>query len=364
MVIDLSHYNSVEVLDPAKHIVRIGAGARWGDAAKALAEYGLALSSGDTTSVGVGGLTLGGGIGWLVRKHGLTIDHMEAAEIITADGRTLRVSATEHPDLFWALRGGGGNFGVVTSFDFRAHPLKSIVGGLLMFDLAEAESILTKWAAYMRTAPEELNTTAVLFSGFGPQVPPGLMLFVCYGGEDETAANAAIKPLLELGTLRHQDIKTKPYYEMLEDPAAPPDMKAVSQNGFVKSLNKEVISALVANYGKPGTAIIQIRWLGGAVARVKPDATAFAHRDYEAFILAAALVPFATPPEQGHKISQEAWKPLQSFASGAYVNFLTDTGDSSVAAVYPKATLTRLAKVKATYDPDNVFNQNLNIKPA
>jgi FAD/FMN-containing dehydrogenase len=364
LVIDLSHFNTVEVLGSKRHLVRIGAGAQWGDAAEALAEHGLAISSGDTKSVGVGGLTLGGGIGWLVRKVGLTIDSLVAAEIITADGRTLRVSNQEHPDLFWAIRGGGGNFGVVTSFDFRAYPLKSVVGGMVIYDLAEMETVLSKWAAYMRGAPEELNSTAVIFPGFGSQMPPQLMVLLCYGGDDEAAANRAIKPLLELGTVRHQDIQTKPYYKILEDAMLPPGLKTVSENGFIKTLSQDVLNTLTANYGRAGTAIIQIRSLGGAVARVSPEATAFAHRDYEAFVLAAAFVPVDTPPEQASRIRQEAWRPLRPFTSGAYINFLTDAGEPGVAVAYPTATYSRLASVKANYDPDNVFNQNHNVKPA
>jgi FAD/FMN-containing dehydrogenase len=363
MVIDLSHFNTVEVIDAAQGRVRIGAGARWGDAAQALADHGLAISSGDTKTVGVGGLTLGGGIGWLVRKYGLTIDSLEAAEIVTADGQTLHVSASEHPDLFWALRGGGGNFGVVTSFDFRAQPVKTVVGGMISYDLADTESILTQWAAYMRTAPEELNSTVVLFPGFGPQVPAQLMLLVCYGGDGD-AANKAIQPLRELGTPTNEAIHTVPYYQLLEDPMQPPGIKVVAENGFVKTLNKDVIAAFAANYGKPGTPIIQIRSLGGAVARVAPNATAFAHRDYETFVLAAALVPVDMPQEQAEQVRQKAWLPLKPFASGAYTNFLTDASETSVANAYPSATYERLAKVKAKYDPDNVFNQNHNIKPA
>jgi FAD/FMN-containing dehydrogenase len=258
LVIDLSHLNTVEVIDEAQRIVRVGAGARWGNVAETLSAYGLAISSGDTNSVGVGGLTLGGGIGWLVRKHGLTIDSVVAAELVTADGRTLRVSETEHPDLFWALRGGGGNFGVVTAFEFRAQPVKAVVGGLVMYDIAEMEAVLTKWVAYMRTAPDELNSTMVLFPGFGPAPEPMLMAYHCYGSDDEVAANAALKPLLELGTVKHQDITLKPYYKMLEDAEPPPGMKAVSGNGFIKTLDKEVIDTIIANYGRDG---IRASWL-------------------------------------------------------------------------------------------------------
>src|SRR5215211_366189 len=222
LVLDLARFNTVEFLDPEHHLVRIGAGARWGEVAKTLAAHGLAISSGDTNQVGVGGLTLGGGIGWMVRTHGLTIDSLHAAELITADGRILHVSADAHPDLFWAIRGGGGNFGVITSFDFYAQPRTTIVGGAVVYDMAEVESVLTGWANAMRAAPEELNSTIVLFSGFGPQAPPQIRVVLCYAGDDEAAASVAIKPLLQLGSVQSQDIHQKPYYTMLEDAISPP----------------------------------------------------------------------------------------------------------------------------------------------
>ncbi|HET9980974.1 MAG TPA: FAD-binding oxidoreductase, partial [Ktedonobacterales bacterium] len=201
LVIDLTLLNTVRVLDQERRLVRIGAGARWGDVARALAAHELAISSGDTNQVGVGGLTLGGGIGWMARAYGLTIDSLVAAELVTADGRTLRVSAQEHPELFWAIRGGGGNFGVVTSFDFHAQPVREIVGGSVIYDPAEAESVLAAWTASMREAPEELNSTIVLFPGFGPQAPAQIRVLLCYAGGDEVRANEAIQPLLRLGAV-------------------------------------------------------------------------------------------------------------------------------------------------------------------
>jgi FAD/FMN-containing dehydrogenase len=238
LVLDLSSLNTVEILDPERHLVRIGAGARWGEVAKALATHDLAISSGDTNQVGVGGLTLGGGIGWMVRTYGLTIDSLQAAQLITADGRVLRVSVEEHPDLFWAIHGGGGNFGVVTSFDFYTQPCKAIIGGSVNYDVAEAESVLTAWASAMREAPEKLNSTIVLFSGFGPQVPPRVSVLLCYAGDDETAARAAIEPLLHLGTAQAQDIQKKPYYAMLGNAVSlPPPLKMVGHNGFLKTLS-------------------------------------------------------------------------------------------------------------------------------
>jgi FAD/FMN-containing dehydrogenase len=365
LVLDMTHFNTVTLFDPARRLVRIGAGAHWGEVAAALAEHNLAISSGDTRQVGVGGLTLGGGIGWMVRTHGLTIDSLRAAELITADGRVLRVSAEEYPDLFWAIRGGGGNFGVVTSFDFEAQPCKAIVGGLASYDTAEAHSVLTNWASAMNDAPDELNSTLVLFSGFGPQMPPQVMVLLCYAGDDETVAQRVIEPFHRLGALRSQDIQKKPYAAMLEDAQPlPPSFKMVGHNGFVRTLGAEVLEVLAAHYGQAGAPIAQIRRLGGAMARVDPQATAFAHRENEALVVVPAFAPTDAPKEQVQQIREAAWRPLAPFSSGAYGNFLSEASAASVAAAYPGETYTRLARIKAIYDPENLFDQNLNIQPA
>jgi FAD/FMN-containing dehydrogenase len=333
--------------------------------AQALAPHGLAISSGDTKQVGVGGLTLGGGIGWLVRKYGLTIDSLEAADLITAAGRALHVSAQEHPDLFWAIRGGGGNFGVVTTFTFHAQPGGEIVGGSVVYDTAEAENLLSAWARSMRAAPEELSSTFVLFSGFAPQAPPQIMVLLCYAGDDEAEANEAIKPFLQLGAVRSQDIQKKPYHAMLEDAVSPPpSLRVAGHDGFLKTLSPEAIATVAANYGQAGKPIAQIRALGGAVDRVSPEATAFAHRGNEALVVVPAFAPKDASDEQAQQIRQAAWQPLTPMANGAFLNFLSDASEASVASAYPSVTYARLARIKAMYDPDNIFNQNQNIKPA
>jgi len=365
LVLDLADFNTVTLLDPAQRLVRIGAGAHWGAVANALAAYDLAISSGDTNQVGVGGLTLGGGIGWMARTDGLTIDSLRAAELVTADGRVLRVSAEEHPDLFWAIRGGGGNFGVVISFDFIAQPCKAIVGGTVIYDAAEAGAVLVNWASSMRAATDELNSTIVLFSGFGPQAPPQVMVHLCYAGDDEVAASGAIQPFLQLGAVQSHDVHRRPYAAMLEDAKTPPSsLKQVGHNGFLKTLSSEVMEVLAANYGHPGAPIAQIRRLGGAIARVSAQATAFAHRESEALVIVPTFAPVDAPEEQARRIGQETWRPLEAWSSGAYGNFLSDASEASVAAAYPGETYARLARIKALYDPENVFSQNLNIIPA
>lgn len=365
VVIDLSRIKNVDIIDETNHIVRVGTGAHWGDVAKQLAPHKLAISSGDTTSVGVGGLTLGAGVGWMVREFGLAIDSVVAMEMVTAEGETVRASSDENPDLFWALRGGGGNFGVVTAVEFRAHSNNGIFGGTITYSADKRQDILTKWAAYMRTAPKQLNSTALVFPGFGPGQSPQVMILVCYDGSDEAAAQAAIQPLRELGdTPVSDDVKAKPYYEMLEEGMPPGDMVIRVRNGFVKDFNDEVVKAITEHFGTPGTPFLQIRAVGGAMNDVPSDATAFAHRDAEAFLVMPAFAPAGSTDEAANELADKLWAPLKPFTHGAYVNFLTDAHQESVELVYPPQTLARLRKIKAEYDPANVFHRNVNIKPA
>lgn len=363
MVIDLAHFNEV-VIDEDLTFVRVGAGARWGDVAETLRPYGLAISSGDTTSVGVGGLTLGGGVGWQVRNMGLTIDNLEKAEIVTADGATLQVSKTENPDLFWAIRGGGGNFGVVTSFTFRAHDLKQVLKGMVMYPVSELESVLTKWARVMDSAPEALNATFVAIPGFGPEPVPALMILFCCAADDEPNARKAVQPLLELGKPEHSDVKLVAYADMLEEAIPPQGIKTFAQTGFIKKLDATNIKTIAQNYGRVGTAILQIRRLGGAMSRIASDETAFAWRNYDALIWSVSPVPEQLSDEEGRAISEKSWAPIKPLTEGGYVNFLSSADHASVTLVYPPETYARLAKIKAMYDPENIFCRDINIEPA
>lgn len=363
LVIDLSHFNEV-VIDEDLTFVRVGTGARWGDVAETLRPYGLAISSGDTVSVGVGGLTLGGGVGWQVRNLGLTIDNLEKAEMVTADGTVLQISKTENPDLFWAIRGGGGNFGVITSYTFRAHDLKQVLKGMVIYPVSELESVLTKWARVMDDAPEELNATFVTIPGFGPEPVPALMILFCCAADDEAKARKAVQPLLELGTPDHSDVKVVPYADMLEEAIPPQGIKTFAQTGFIKKLDATNIRAIAQNYGRVGTAILQIRRLGGAVSRIPSDETAFAWRDYDALIWSVSPIPEQLSDEEGRAISEKSWAPIKPLTEGGYVNFLSSADHKSATLVYPPKTYARLAKIKALYDPENIFCRNVNISPA
>jgi FAD/FMN-containing dehydrogenase len=364
MVIDLRHLDAVEVLDAEGRLVRVGGGTTWKRVADALATHGWGLTSGDSTSVGVGGLTLGGGIGWMVRRHGLTIDNLQSARVVTADGRLLTASADENPDLFWALRGGGGNFGVVVDFDFVVHETPTVHHGAITYPLDDAAGLLKRWRDAMRSAPDELTSTLALVPRF-PGAPPIAQVLVCYAGAagaPVSEADAAIEPLLELGKVSEATITERPYAEILEEPMRPPGIRPFGRNILVSSLDDDVIDAAVAAHQGTAPTAIAVRSLGGAFGRVPPEATAFAHRDAEAMIVCAVLLPEATP-EAEVATALEAWSPAAAMGTGTYINFQGSATAEDVAAAYPPATLARLADVKRKYDPDNVFALNHNVEP-
>jgi len=357
VVIDLSHFKDIEVIDEQEHLVRIGGGAKWGDIAKTLGEHNLAISSGDTKSVGVGGLTLGGGIGWMVRKYGLALDNLVAADIVTADGKTLHLSKTDNPELFWAIRGGSGNFGVVTHFEFRAHPIKNVVAGTITYKLDDTNKLIKGWRDVMRQAPEELTTMFLIMPSFGGN-PAAAVIMACYAGDDEAVAMQAIEPLTKLGDAIGKDIKQKEYAEVLEEAHPPQGMKIIVHDTFIKDFSDEVIEAIAGQEG----LVLQLRYLGGAMNRVSADATAFAHRENEVLVVSPTFVgPSATDEEIDKAL--EPWNKIEAFGNGSYCNFLSDASEKSITASYPEATYDRLVQLKKQYDPANIFNQTYNIKP-
>jgi FAD/FMN-containing dehydrogenase len=398
VVIDLRHLREVRVLDPGTRRVRVGAGATWGAVAATLQRSGLALTSGDTASVGVGGLTLAGGIGWMVRRYGLAIDAVTGADLVTADGRPVRADAAGHQDLLWALRGGGGNFGVVTSLDFTAQPVASVHFGPVVYRLdAQAgrsekdetnglACLITGWHHLMGAADENLTTALAL-------VPPGMgrsamaVLRCCYASADQAAATAALAPFRRLAPVAADEIRVVPYAAVLEEATMPPGTRAELRNAFFRSLDHDQAGA-IAGLFRAG-AMVELRSLGGAFGRVPADATAFAHRDARVLLVAAAMPPAGTasagtastcsaPEVAGRALA--GWPAVAARASGAYTGFLgpaaepgaepgAEAGaepgaDAGVAAAYPPATYQRLARVKRSYDPGNVFRRNHNIRPA
>ncbi len=364
VVIELRELADVEVVDEDRHVVRIGGGATWGEVTTALAPAGLAISSGDTRSVGVGGLTLTGGIGWKVRKHGLALDSLVAAELVTADGDVVRTSTDEHPELFWALRGGGGNFGIVTAFEFRAHPTTDVFFGRISFPAAEAATVLQGWVAYLATAPEELTSNVVLANPFTGGAEAPVEIHLAYDGDDAELAAQAIEPIRRLGTVVSDEIRLTPYAAVLEEGMVPPPgIRFLARSGFAGPESAaEVIRILTDVATSERSPIIGLRSVGGAVSRVTNDATAYAHRDATLMFVTTVVGP--DPVVEAARPALDAiWAGLRPHVSGAYANFLSSTGDDDVAAVYPGETYRRLVAVKRQYDPDNLFARNLNVRP-
>lgn len=354
IVIDLSKFDQVEVLSEDR--VRIGGGALWGPAAAELGKHGLAISSGDTISVGVGGLTQSGGFGWMLRKHGLALDNLLAAEVVTAAGDVVRASATENEDLFWALRGGAGNFGVVTSLEFQAQPVSTVHYGVIEYALEDLDQLVSGWATAMRVAPDELTTTLALRPAFGP-FPAAALVFVCLTGDD----TATLEPLRSIGTVVAEDINHVAYAEILEEGPPPQPILPVIGNTFVESVNEPLIDAIVSAY-TAGGRVVFMRYLGGAFGRVDPAATAFAHRGAEAMVISAAFMP-PDATEQHAAEARKVWATIGDQGMGSYSGFLGSETAEDIAALWPKDTLDRLREVKRVWDPDNLFRRNFNIAP-
>jgi FAD/FMN-containing dehydrogenase len=369
LVLDLSAMRNV-VVDADERTAWAETGLTAGEATSALAAHGLAVGFGDTASVGIGGLTLGGGVGFLVRKHGLTIDDVLAADVVTADGQLLRADAEHHSDLFWAIRGGGGNFGVVTRIQYRLHPVETVTGGMLV--LPATPETIAGFVREAEAAPEDLSTIANVMKAppmpFIPEEHRGelvILALLVHAGEPEEGERV-LAPFRALATPIVDMLRVMRYPEIYppEDEEYRP--LAVGRTLFVDTIDRSVAELIVERL-QASTALMpvtQIRVLGGAMARVPADATAFAHRASR--IMANVAAVFATPEEES---DQEAWATeyaaeLRQGDSGAYVNFLADEGEERVRAAYPGRTWDRLAEVKRTYDPTNLFRLNQNIPPA
>jgi len=368
IVLDLSDMRALGI-DPQERTAWAETGLTAGEYTAAAGEHGLVTGFGDTGSVGIGGLTLGGGVGFLVRKYGLTIDDLLAAEVVTADGEVLQTDADTHPDLFWALRGGGGNFGVATRFKFRLHELPQIVGGMLF--LPAIPDVIAGFVAEAEAAPEELSTIAnVMTTPPMPFLPadqhgkPVVMAFITYAGGAEDGERA-IAPFRALATPIADMVRPMTYPEMYPPEQEEFRPKAVAHTMFLDSFDRAAAETILERVSSSRAlmAVTQIRVLGGAMARVPADATAFAHRSSRIMANVASIyandedVPEITAWVDG--LAGE----LRQGDAGAYVGFLGDEGEERVRAAYPGATWERLAAIKARYDPENVFRLNQNVPP-
>lgn len=355
VLIDLALLDDVAITDEQRGLVRIGGGARWGQVARRLHHSGLGLPAGDTAEVGVGGLTLGGGIGWLARQYGLTIDHLTGAEVVTADGRMLRADAGHDPELFWALRGGGGNFGVVTAFEFAAQPVHTVVFGTITFAAGDPGYLISRWRDAMRTADRRLTTDLALLPPMFGQ-PATAMITCCFCRPDGVGAAAALAPLRAVGTVTSDDVAPHAYPEVLAPFQRPPGVRMAMRSAMLPELSDQAIAAIAAAYLTHPTPVT-LRSMGGAVAEVPADATAFAHRDAEALLIWSPILP-ADAPARARTAALAPWPALAAYGTGSYVNFVSDP----VVDCYPATTAARLAEVKRTYDPHNLFDRTIPIR--
>ncbi len=369
IVIDLRSLKSFEI-DVESRTAWAGSGLTAAEYSNQTNAVGLATGLGDTGSVGLGGITLGGGIGFLVRKHGMTIDSLLAAEVVTADGEVVRTDEESHPDLFWAIRGGGGNFGVATRFQLRLQPLDTIVGGMMVLP-ATADTIVG-FIAEAEQAPEELSTIANVMScpplPFVPEEIHGslvIMALVAWCGDIDEGQKVMdrfrrlAKPIADM-------VQEMPYPEIYgpEDEEYRP--LAVARTLWADRFNQttaETILGFLEASDAP-MRVAQLRVLGGAMARIPNDATAFAHRDRKMMINVASFYEGPDDREQRERWVSEFSKALSNGDLGGYVGFLADEGEDRVRAAYPGGTWERLRRVKAQYDPDNLFRLNQNIPPA
>jgi FAD/FMN-containing dehydrogenase len=361
LVIELSNFTKIEV---DGHTVRIGAGAVWGDVAAELGKRDLGLTSGDTKSVGVGGLTLGGGVGWMVREFGLAFDSLVAAEVVLASGELVTASADEHPDLFWALRGGGGNFGVVTTFVFEAHPLDGVVFGTLTYAVENAPEVLKAWRDVMRGAPEKFNSTFLVMPAMGPGMEAAAQVIVFHPGRVVAALEPQLEKLRALPGYRTETVEAKDYADALEDahPFEGPAPVITGDNGFAADLDDTTIDALVAAHASLTAGVLMVRYLRGAFNRVPADATAWAFRDAEAMLMLAAFLPPGSARELIDGV-HAIWTPMLDHTSGTYGNFAQEADADMTSLIYPPATMKRLREVKRTYDPTNLLHANHNVVP-
>jgi FAD/FMN-containing dehydrogenase len=368
LVIDLSRANGVEI-DPDNRTAWAETGAKAGDYMAATAEHGLTTGLGDAASVGIGGITLAGGIGYLVRRNGLTIDNLLAADVVVADGEIVRTSEDSEPELFWAIRGGGSNFGVATRLQLQLTEVSEIVGGMLV--LPASPEVITGFVETARNAPDELSTIAnVMIAPPMPFLPdeahgtPIVLAQVAYSGSLDQAAKV-LAPFGDLGKPLARMVRPMPYLGLYEGPEQSPRFGA-GANFFADSLDTAAAEAILERLPKSTAAMkaVQLRVLGGAFGRVSNDATAFAHRGRGLFVNIVAMYV-----DGDEAADHDAWVAATASAlggdgAGGYVGFLGDDDQTTVRAAYPGATWDRLREVKRLYDPSNLFHLNHNIPPA
>ncbi|WP_338887969.1 FAD-binding oxidoreductase [Rhodococcus sovatensis] len=356
IVIAVDGLDEITELDGGR--ARLGPGARWGDVAAALASHGLALTAGDYGSVGVGGLATAGGIGWFVREHGLTIDHLRSVEVVTADGELVHASATENADLFWAMRGAGANFGVVVSFEFELHPVGSQVGfAMLVFAPEDIAGFLQDWGTTIEAAHPSVTGTLTI-SPSSRARPAMAQALIVVDSDDADTVLDRLQPFAGLAPMADQSVQLMPYASLLAQPAGPEANlgrgEPLGHSGLVRHLDADVARGLADLLSSKSSFILSVRSAGGAVAETPADATAYAWRDANFFVatLGGGSLDF-----------EKHWNQLIPLFEGMYLSFETDTGPDVVARAFPPAHLKRLRELKRQWDPSGLFRDNFFIDP-
>jgi FAD/FMN-containing dehydrogenase len=368
LTIDLSPMRGVRV-DARGRTARVEAGCTWAILDHETQAFGLATTGGTISSTGVAGLTLGGGMGWLARRFGLACDNLRSVDLVTEDGRLVTASADEEAELFWAVRGGGGNFGVATSFEFGLHPVDQVLGGMVLHPLAAAPEVLRFYRDFTRDAPDELCVIAALLTA--PQGTPVAALAVCYSGS-LAEGERVLAPLRRFGTPVADTIGPMPYVRLqrMLDAGFPEGRRNYWKSSFMDGIDDDAVELFVERFAavpSPHSALI-VEQYGGAASRIPDEAAAFGHRRMPYNLLVLSM--WTDPAADAANIAwaRDLWGAARPFASeGVYVNYLgaeADEGTERVRAAYGPAKLARLAALKRRYDPANLFRGNQNIRPA
>jgi hypothetical protein len=357
IVIDLGELNTMEVVDEANRIIRLGPGARWMDVAEFLQPHGWALTSGDYGGVGVGGLSTAGGVGMMARKYGLTLDHLRAVTMVLADGRVVRASDDENPDLFWAVRGAGGNFGIVTSFEFQVPEVGNVGMAQFVYDASDIAGFLLRWGQAMEAAPREVSGEIIMGAPRLGQPAVAQAMLVVATSDPETLIGM-LTPFANVAPMYDQKIYILPYATVMAN-APETDYhqgrgEPVSHSGLLDHMTPEFANEAARLIRSGATYFFQIRAVGGAVSDVPADATAYANRSANHQVNAMSASRRQIDP---------IWEALRPHFNGMYLSFETDRSVERLNDAFPPATLRRLRELKATYDPDNVFRDNFNIAP-
>ena len=353
IVVSVAAMNGIEILDESRRLIRVGPGARWSEVAQALAPYGWALSSGDYGGVGVGGLATAGGVGWLAREHGLTIDHLREVEMVLADGTVVRASAAENADLFWAVRGAGANFGVVTSFTFAAYDVGDVGFAQLVVAADDPAGLLVKWGRAIEAAPRDVSGQLIMGPP-RPGQPAFAQLTAVVDSDDPETIVERLQPIAAVSPLYQQNVVVTGYPAVISHADSGYHQGAgepVSRSGLIGHLTPEFARAAAELLNSGAVHWFQIRTVGGAVADVPADATAYAHRSANFSVVVMG---------SSRRRVDEAWAGLRPHFEGLYLSFETDP--ASVGDAFPPATLARLRDLKHHYDPGNLFRDNFNIK--